>query len=375
MKVLFVSPAATIYGSERSMLALLRQGKFESEVVCPDGGELESELTALGIGVYPLEFGKYSLRQNPLWHLDFLRSFWKIINVSKPDVIVVNLDGNTPLVTLASVLAGIPIVRFSRFEFSPPSRFVDRWCWLRTKAVICPSELVARQVRDWAEPKFHRRIYRFYEVHVSDRAVSGLGTGTRQGFDLGDEKFIGFVGRLHRGKRIETLIELLPIVCRQVPNIRLLIVGGDDGSAQSKAYCEKLRELADRLSVGDAVTFTGYLNRERVRDALASMDVFVLPSESESFGMVLIEAWAEGIPTVASEVGGCIEITQASGGGLLAPVGDVSTFAQHVVSLLTNSQDADEIGRRGKAWVSENCDPEKYADRFHSILKELVSGT
>ena len=153
------------------MLALLGARKFEAEVVCPGGGVLSRELRLLGVKQHPLEFSKYSVRQNPLWHVGFYRRFRQILKLSKPQVVVINLDGNTPLVTLATARAGIPIIRFSRFEFKPPTRWLDRWCWLKAMAIVCPSDLVKQQVLAWAPPEVHSRVHRFYDAYAGRAAT------------------------------------------------------------------------------------------------------------------------------------------------------------------------------------------------------------
>lgn len=372
MKTLFVSPAGAVYGSERSMLALLRARQFEAEVVCPGGGALEEELRKLGVKVHPLEFGKYSVRQNPLWHVSLYRRFRRILKQSNPQVVVINLDGNTPLVTLAAAFAGIPIIRFSRFEFKPPTRRLDRWCWLKARAIICPSELVKQQVLAWAPPELHPRVHRLYDSYGGRAATPEEAAAFRQEFHLGDDEIIGCIGRLHRGKRIETAIEALAEVRKQAGNARLLIIGGD-GSPDETAYKSELQQLATKLGVGEAVAFTGYRPTGKMPAAIAALDICVLTSESESFGMVLMEAWAQGVPTVSSNVGGCCEISQASGGGFLAPVGDVDAFTDHLLALLTDAKAATAMGQSGKTWVDQNCSPTAYAAGFKSVVNACKS--
>lgn len=374
MKVLFVSPAPAVYGSERSMLAMLRSRTFDAEVVCPVGGDLERELNGLKIKVHPQEFGKYSLRENPFWHLGFFRHFRRILRVSNADVVGINLDGNTPLVTLSAALAGIPVVRFSRFEFVPPTRIIDRWCWRKASAVICPSESVRQQVLNWGGASFNRRTHRFYDAYVAASASADQESSISKWSDDDDELVIGCIGRMHRGKRFETAIESLALVRKRGKNARLVIIGGGDGSPQARAYLEELKLLGVKLGVSHAITFAGYLPHEQASGAYLLMDVFVLSSESESFGMVLMEAWAHGIPTVSSDVGGCSEITRASGGGYLAPIGDANSFCEHILHLLDAPDVAAAMGRKGKDWVATNCNPDAYAERFRALLNEISHG-
>jgi glycosyltransferase involved in cell wall biosynthesis len=373
MKALFISPAGAAYGSERSMLALLGGQQFEAEVVCPGGGALQGELQRLEIPVHPLEFGKYSLRQNPVWHLGFFYRLRQILKAIRPDVMVINLDGNTPLITLAAVCAGIPMVRFSRFEFTPPTRWLDRWCWLKAQAVICPSELVKQQVLAWAPPEFHSRVHRFYESNVWREVSTDEIAKCREELHLGDDRVIGLVGRLHRGKRVEVAIQAFADVQKAHEHVRLLVVGDHDGSPSGTAYEIELRELARDLEVKESVIFVGYCQAERVPAVLAACQVCILPSESESFGMVLMEAWAQGVPTVASDIGGCREITLAAGAGFLVPVGEVAKFSKYVSILLESPEEAKRMGENGREWVIQNCSASEYSNQFKVILENVVS--
>jgi phosphatidylinositol alpha-1,6-mannosyltransferase len=217
-------------------------------------------------------------------------------------------------------------------------------------------------------------VHRLYDAYAGRAATPEAAAAFRQEFHLGDDKIIGCVGRLHRGKRIETAIEALAEVRKQVGNGRLLIIGAD-GSPDETAYKGELQQLAKGLGVGEAITFTGYRRAEDMPAAIAVLDVCALPSESESFGMVLMEAWAQGVPTVASNVGGCCEISQASGGGYLAPVGDAGAFAGHLLALLTNPKTATAMGQKGKAWVNQNCATADYAADFESIINACKSDT
>lgn len=372
MKVLFASPGAAAYGSGRSMLNLLRARQFEAEVVCPGGGAVALELRQLGVKHHVLEFNKHTVRQNPRWHLGFYRAFCTILKHSRPDAVVINLDGNTPLVTLAALRAKTPIVRFSRFEFNSPRRWLDRWCWLQVEAVICPSEHVKQQVLEWAPGSFHPRVHRFYEPCDVLTVEDGESAAFRREFALGSNRIIGYVGRIHPSKRIETAVEALARVRRDIPDAHLLIVGGIDGSPAEAAYQKRLVELAAGCGVAEGVSITGYLNYNQVMRAVSTLSVLIHPSESESFGLVLVEAWAQGIPTVASDASGCREITRASGGGELCPVGDSDCFAECIVSLLQDPARAAALGSAGRSWVLSECSPAVYASRFCSLIECLA---
>lgn len=368
MKILFFSPASAMYGSERSMLALLVGGTLAAEVVCPGGGELELALKQLGVPVHRQEFGKYSFRQNPLWHLRFLWRAYRFVFESKADAVVANLDGNTPLVALAAKLAGIPFIRFCRFELRAPPRPIDAWCWRSAAAIICPSETVRRQFLEWAGEDFAHRTHRMYEAYVRPsndfRDETSSSTIPAQ-----SELTIGCVGRIHRGKRIETAIEAVAVLRARGTNVRLEVIGAHDGSDDGLAYARELERLTTELGLGDSVAFLGYMSSAELEDALRRLSVLVLTSESESFGMVLMEAWAQGVPTVCSDIPACREITELSGGGLLARVGEPESFADRIAQIVTDPHLAATMRQAGREWVERECTALSYSHRFHQILQ------
>jgi glycogen synthase len=166
-------------------------------------------------------------------------------------------------------------------------------------------------------------------------------------------------------------IQALAEVRKQHAEAKLLIIGEHDGSEASKAYAARLRHLAKDLNLADAVIFAGFLPATQMPAAIASCTVCVLPSESESFGMVLMEAWAQGVPTVASDVSGCREITLASEGGKLCPVGDIAAFSGSISEFLRNRELAVNMGLRGKIWVNQACNPLEYSRAFHRIASSV----
>jgi glycosyltransferase involved in cell wall biosynthesis len=355
------------------MLALLASRGFDAEVVCTGGGPLERELERIGVAVRTMEFGKFSALENPFWLIGFVREFNEILQKSRPDAVVINLDGNSPLVSMSAWWTEVPIIRYCRFEFRPPERWIDRWSWKLARAIICPSRHVAEQVRAAFPAQKHHQIFHIFDSHHHQLAKRSQVSAFRKRWGIETHKVLGCVARLHHAKRIEIAVYATARLRQEVDNVRLLIVGGHDGSEAGKHYQMELQQLAADLGVGDAVVFTGYLPADEMPAAMATLDACVLPSESESLGLSLIESWAQGRPTVASDVGGCREITQASGAGFLAPPGNIDAFAQHLQTLLLMPDLAQELGERGRAWVLENCSPEKYAARFEEIASIAIT--
>jgi len=135
-----------------------------------------------------------------------------------------------------------------------------------------------------------------------------------------DELVILHVSRLVREKRLDTLTAALNRIA--APH-RVLIVG--DGPDRDTVA----RELPHAI-------FTGSLHGEDLATAYASSDIFVFPSDSESFGNVTLEAMASGLPAVCADATGSRSLVMAGETGFLAPAGDADAFARHVTALARN---------------------------------------
>ncbi len=96
----------------------------------------------------------------------------------------------------------------------------------------------------------------------------------------------------------------------------------------------RTRELVETLGLAEAVRYVGVV--DEVAPLLKAADVLLLPSETESFGLVALEAMASGVPVVASDVGGLPEVVEHGVTGFLAPVGDVDAMAGYCLQLLAD---------------------------------------
>src|SRR5262245_2368980 len=93
----------------------------------------------------------------------------------------------------------------------------------------------------------------------------------------------------------------------------------------------------------------GPLDDQQKRDFFAGLDVFALPSRSDSFGLVLLEAWANGLPNVAYRAGGIADVVRHEQDGLLAPCGDVQGLASALARLLGDEALRHHLGQTGRA--------------------------
>ena len=149
----------------------------------------------------------------------------------------------------------------------------------------------------------------------------------RKSFALEEEKILIHVSNFRKVKRTEDVLRVFDIVRKSKP-VRLLMVG--DGPERSR-----LEQLCRELDVCHLVKFIGKIkDTQRV---LSIADVFILPSESESFGLAALEAMAAKTPVISTNTGGIPEVNKNGISGYLSNVGDVESMAENTLKIIENN--------------------------------------
>jgi N-acetyl-alpha-D-glucosaminyl L-malate synthase BshA len=136
---------------------------------------------------------------------------------------------------------------------------------------------------------------------------------------------------------------------RERRKAHLLMVG--DGPDRERAF-----ELAQSLGIAEDVEFAGVT--ESAVDILSCADVFLLPSEMESFGLAALEAMACETPVVATNVGGLSEVVEEGRTGYLLPLGDTESMALRILEIIENPELKRRLGQRGRALAQEKFSPQ-----------------
>jgi glycosyltransferase involved in cell wall biosynthesis len=161
-----------------------------------------------------------------------------------------------------------------------------------------------------------------------------------------DEKVIIFVGRLHPIKGLPYLIEAMKIIYQKCPKSKLLIVG--DGEEKNN-----LENLVKKLNLNVCATFIGMVPNETVPEYMVASDVFVLPSLSEGFPVVILEAMASALPIVTTKVRGLPEIIKNGVNGILVEPRNSEEIAEKVLLLLNNNELRQRISEKNKEKVKK----------------------
>jgi N-acetyl-alpha-D-glucosaminyl L-malate synthase BshA len=165
-------------------------------------------------------------------------------------------------------------------------------------------------------------------------------------------------------KRTDDVVRIFARV-REVVDARLVLVG--DGPEYGRT-----RELVESMGLSDAVRYVGVV--DEVAPLLKAADVLLLPSETESFGLVALEAMASGVPVVASDVGGLPEVVQHGVSGFLAPVGDVDAMAGYCLQLLEDCGSARHFAAAARTQAAR-FDYASIIPQYEKIYAQALAGS
>jgi len=189
------------------------------------------------------------------------------------------------------------------------------------------------------------------------------------GFEGG--QMVLFVGRLERLKGVEVAIRALALLSdREHPDLRMVIVGEDvrEGEESEK---ERLKSVASALGIRDRVDFVGSVAHHELPYFYAAADACVMPSYSESFGLVGLEAQACGCPVVASGVPGLRSVVRDGVSGYLIDGDDPAAYAERIGRLLADPQSAQQMGRRGSL-LAQRFSWTRTADRLEDLFDGVI---
>lgn len=174
------------------------------------------------------------------------------------------------------------------------------------------------------------------------------------------------VARLLERKGIQTILE----ACCQptVLPVELQIVG-------TGPYETTLRRMVDFFGLSERVKFLGFIPNEELPNYYRRSDIFVLPSETESFGLVFAEAMSCGLPIAASNVGGIPETVRDGVDGLLCPPGDPWRLRENIVRLIESVDTRRKISISQRRRILENYPWGHIAARYADVYREVLEST
>ncbi len=178
----------------------------------------------------------------------------------------------------------------------------------------------------------------------------------------GKEKIICHISNFRPLKRVADVVQIFDMIVKE-RDCRLYLVG--EGPAKHPA-----QRLVKKLGLEEKVCFRG--NVGDVSRILGKSNLFLLPSQQESFGLAALEAMSSEVPVVATRVGGLPEVIRHGKDGYLAKVGDLDTMAEYCLKILTNNGLAEKMGREARMRVLEKFATEKVVPRYVSLYQRTL---
>lgn len=177
------------------------------------------------------------------------------------------------------------------------------------------------------------------------------------------EKVLVHTSNFRVVKRVTDVIRIFEKVQEEIP-ARLVLVG--DGPDRSE--CER---LCRQLNICDKVKFLG--KQEGLIEILRSSDLFLIPSQSESFGLAALEAMACGLPVISSSVGGLPELVRHNETGYIAEIGDIERMAKYAVDLLSNEKKYELFAKNARDRAVNVFDKSKIIPLYEKHYNEVLN--
>ena len=368
MKLVVTVPwGAALGGAEemlRTFLSRVDRDRIDPTVVFFEPGPFERETASLGIRTGVVPTGR--LRQ-PHRVAGAVRALARLLRTERADL-VLNWTAKAQLYGAPAAARAGMRERVVWWQHGvPDGQWMDRLATLLPACAVGSSSAASAEAQRALRP--HRPVFvihpgvPFPADPLAKRTLPAVPPG---------RTVVGIVGRLQPWKGQARLLEAVSMLLREGHDLHLLMVGGE-AHGFSAGFESQLRGRVDALGLGDRVTMTGHV--EDVTPHLAAMDLLVNASDHEPFGIVLLEAMAQGVPVLAVADAGPREIVVPGESGLLVPSSSPEALAEALRPLLADPELRLRLGRGGRDRVRERFTAEHMADRLQSKLEGLAGSS
>ncbi len=367
IKIIYLTTTSKLCGAEKVIYELSKRTNKErfEIIVCTIKDDLEGGLLdkCRDIGIKTASLGIENK-----WKFYKSVQLYKIIKEFHPDIIQSFLFFDNILARIFGKIAGVSIIISGQRNVETKRSFLRNWV---DKYTLPLADMVISNSRAGGKillEKFHlihsrvKVIYNGIDLQEENNSVKKKGFLKEIGLS-GDEKIVGFIGRLEKQKGVQYLIEAIKILNRENPSIYTLLIG--DG---------KEKDTLERYSQynGCKAIFLGW--KENASRYLDSFDLLVLPSLWEGMPNVVLEAMKQGVLVIATSVGGNIEIIDDGKTGFLIKPGNSQLLAEKIKMVLSLSEsEKASIIKNAKNKVMKNFNIQQMVKNFEYTYIGLLS--
>jgi glycosyltransferase involved in cell wall biosynthesis len=363
MRILFINSIQMFAGGEVWMLNTLRalqQRGHHVWLCCRPGVEVGDRAAEMGIPVKLVPFG------SDFGLFNILR-LWLFMRRHRIDVVLTNMDKELRIGGVAARLANVPAI-IPRRGIDYPLK--DRWRYrfaynILATRIIANSQATKRTLlrrAPWLNPD---RVEVIYNGIDPSRFDTPTGRDLRREWGIDDRTpLLGFVGQLDERKGIGVLLTAFGEILQAMPGVRLVMVGR--GPLQ-----EMVESEIKMYGWQNAIILTGF--EEDIASVMQAIDVLLLPSYWEGFGIVLIEAMAAGKPAISTATSSMPEIVADGETGFLIEPGDAEALAQRSVELLQDGPLRRRFGAAAQQRVKDMFTLDTMISRLESFFAEQIA--
>lgn len=359
-KITFIVESLDVGGTELSLLKWLRhcdRDTFEPSVISFRKGALQKDLEKLNVHTTVIH------KKFPFDVSFFYRLVRKLAKV-KPDV--VHCRNGIPAISygvLAARIVGLPAISSVHGRTHYIRQSFKTWLWFRimrlSQTIITVTGGIKEEISRYGNiPRDRIRVI-YNGIDLTGQAPTPSGENLRKesGFSP-DDFLIGTVGNLRAIKGQKYLLQALPEILSKIGRARIVLIGSGEER-------ENLQKLAAQLHISDKIKFSGY--RENAGRLIGMFDIFALPSLSEGFPNVLLEAIVAGVPVVATNAGGVPEIVHHGKEALLVNPADATGLAAAILQLADQRELRNTLVKNALERVKNHFDIQKTWAQYDAV--------
>ncbi|MBW3622868.1 MAG: glycosyltransferase family 4 protein [Armatimonadetes bacterium] len=355
LRILHLVSSLQVGGMERFVLRIAsaqRRRGHTVEVVALKGGPLQSYADELDVPVTALRGG---MPQRMAGMLAFVARF-------RPQVLNAHNPSSLHYAVMGKGACGARVVMTYHGKGLGDPRTPGLWEWRRTDAIVAVSAATAEVIRQDAQS----RLPEITVIHngIDPSKPQRSREDVRADLNLGETLTGIVVARVDRLKDHASLLRAMALL-REIGVPLTLLIAGDGPERES------LENLARELRLQEEARFLGF--RSDVPDLLAASDFFVLPSTTEGLPLSVLEAMAQGLPVVATAVGGVPELIEDGRSGILVPPKDPATLAAALLSIAKDPAVRAALGQAARRRVEDEFTFTAMVEQYNRLYHRLCS--
>jgi len=375
--ILYITELVEMGGGEKNLFSLiekLNKKRFRPVVLCPKRGTLIDKLEGVGVRVIVLKFGlaRKFLSFMPIVSPVTIFRVWRLLRKERIDLVHSNSFLGVVFSSLSAKLMKIPLVWTDHGWYSGlgiQGWFLDAF----VDKIITVSESIRKYLLRGGCISIDKVETIYLGIDLRDCSAAGSSNRIRSEFGINPgQPFIGMIGRFQEIKGHRYFFEAASIVRESLPESMFLIVGARIfNRPEDKDYPSHINSWIRKLGLKDVLICAGF--RGDIPEILSALDVLVLPSLRESFGLILIESMAAETPVVATRCGGPEEIIENNVSGLLVPPKDSLALAESIIYLLRDKKKAENLASEAKERTRSRFNIALQVEKTESIYEGLIS--